>query len=101
MEEIVFEDGSGLRGDDACVRETTEDGGETWSPSIVGQMYYDADGDPWIGCHEGQMVNNDGSVPYLMPDTAMSPDGLPDITGLVLVLVLLATLVWQQWKDRS
>lgn len=95
MEEITFEDGSGLRGTDACVLEVREQG--QWIVSTHGAMYYDADGSPWIACpQDGSLVNNDGPVPFYehmsMPDTSMhAPSGLPlDGIGFVLVLAAMA-----------
>lgn len=90
MEELVFEDGSGLRGTDACVFEVR--GAETgvWQPAEPGHTYANASGRPWIGCE----------VQPVLPDTAADvPHGLP-LDGILFVLAVLAANVWHRVRTR-
>lgn len=93
MEEIVFEDGSGLRGDDACVTSVRDAETGTWTAAEPGRTFYDAHGRPWPACDATAAVAT-------LPDTAVAPPVGPDLTGPIVVIVLLVTLVTDRVRAR-
>ena len=82
METVIFEDNSGLVHDDGCAYAVMDEG--VWQNPVIGQVYYTGDGNSVVGC-------------YVLPDTAMTTDGVEDtgLGALIMVAVLVAVRFYQ------